>query len=86
MWTKNTRNVQEDFTNWVHSCPVTTKDASDTMSCLQKFLLSHSKRERVNTDNATEFIKAGQVLQWNRDASAPHHSETTGVPERAISE
>ena len=43
---KNTRNVQEDFTNWLHSCPVTAKDASDTMSCLQKFLLSHSKRER----------------------------------------
>ena len=44
------------------------------------------KRERVNTDNATVFIEAGQDLQWIHDTSAPHHSETIGVPERAISE
>ena len=44
------------------------------------------KRERVNTDNATVLIEAGQVLQWNHDTSAPHHSETIGVSEKAISE
>ena len=61
-----------------------TKETSETMSCLRRFLPPSQKLEIIDTDNSTEFIKACQYVQWNHDTRNLHRSETSEVAERAV--
>ena len=81
---KNALIVQVVFMNWIQSYPMKTKETSETMSCLERFFSLSQKPKRIDTDNSKEFIKACQDLQWNRDTSTTHRSETNGVAKRAV--
>ena len=75
--------VQDDLMNWIQSYPMKTKETSETMSYLQRFLHPQQKREILYTDSSKEFIEACQDIQWNHDTSTPRRSETNGVAGRA---
>ena len=80
---KNGLIVQDDFTKWIQSYPMKTKETSETMLCLQIFLPPSQKQERVYIENFKEFLEACQDLQWNRGASTLR-SEMNGVAERTV--
>ena len=77
--------VQVDYTNWIHSCPMKTKDTTETTACVHgvpssqpeawKFLLLTIQKE---------FVKACQDQPWNHDTCTPHRWETNGVAEGAV--
>ena len=48
---RNALIVQDDFTKWIQSYLMKTKDTSETMSCLQRFILPSQKRDLIYTDN-----------------------------------
>ena len=76
--------VQDNFTNWIQSCPMKTQDTSETMSCLQRFFPPSQKPEIIHTDKSKYFLKDCQDLQWNHDASTPHRADMNGVAERVV--
>ena len=48
--------VQDDFTNWIRSYPMKTKDTSETVTCVQRFRPPSQKPEIIYTDNSKELI------------------------------
>ena len=57
---------KDDFPNWNQSCPMKTKETSETMSCLQSFLLP-SQRKRIYTESSNMFTCACEDSKWNHD-------------------
>ena len=76
--------VQDLATQWIQSCPCTTKTSQETQRSLQKFLEPERKPKVIYTDNSLEFGKACEDLSWNRCTSTPHRSETNDIAERAV--
>ena len=79
--------VQDDFTKWIQSYPMKTRDTSETMSFSQRSLPPWQKPDIIythGTDSSQEHSEACQDSQWNHDTSTPHRSETNGVAERAV--
>ena len=53
--------IQGDFTNWMQSSPIKSKETWETMSCSQR------KSQRICTDTSKEFNKQCQDQQWHHD-------------------
>ena len=66
--------VQTDFANLI-LIRWKTKESPETMSWLRRCLPPLKELEIILTDNSKEFIKAGQHLQWNHDASTEWQKE-----------
>ena len=64
--------VQDLATQWIQSCPCTTKTSQETQRSLQKFLERNRKPKVINTDSSMEFGKACEDLSWNHCTSTPH--------------
>ena len=47
---RNALIVQNEFTNWIQSDPMETKDTSESMSCLRRFLAPLRRPEHIYTD------------------------------------
>ena len=44
-----------------------TKETSEAMSSVQRFLRPSQKPERIDTDTSKKFFLACQDVQWNRE-------------------
>ena len=51
---------------------------------VMKFLEPNRKPKVIYTGNFLEFGKSCEELSWNHCTSAPHRSETNGLPKRAV--
>ena len=81
---QNALVIQDRYTNWIQSYPVTSKNAHETLKSFQRFLGPQTKAKHTYTDGSKEFEKALDEMSMSHDTSTPHRSQTNGVAERAV--
>ena len=78
--------VQDEFTNWIQSDPMQTKDTSESMSCLRRFLAPLRRLEHFYTVMTRVHLLAQTRLECQKEPSAdkkkgrPSHLSTTERP------
>lgn len=76
--------VVDRATRWFQGYAAKTKEASEVIRDLQRFVGPQVKPKHVYHDNSKELHKALEVLNWLHDPSTPHRPQTNGVVERAV--
>ena len=75
--------VQDLATQWMQSCPCTTKTSQETDRSLRKFLVPSEKPKIIKTGNSWSGNSC-EDLSWNHCTSVPHRSETSCIAERVV--
>ena len=76
--------IVDRYTRWMQGFAAQSKEHSEIVRDLQRFLGPQTKPKHVYTDNSKEFITAMKQLNWTHDTSTPHRPQTNGVVERAV--
>ena len=76
--------IFDRFTRWLQAYPSSTKSAKEVRYAFRQFLGPYLKAKYVYTDNAAEFKKALEELEYPHDTSIPHRSETNSIIERQV--
>ena len=75
--------IVDRYTRWLQGFAAQSKEHSEIVRDLQRFLGPQTKPKHVYTDNSKEFITAMKQLNWTHDTPTPHKPQTNGVVERA---
>ena len=76
--------VLDRHTKWLQSYAAETKEASEVILAMKRFVGPQVVPEHIYTDNSKEFAAAFEELNWSHDTSTPYRSQTNGVIERSV--
>lgn len=83
------KNVIDAHSKWLEACPMTKITTDETVEKLRQLFAIHGLPETVVTDNGPSFTSAA-FLQYMQDNgvvlihTAPYHSASNGLAERAV--
>ena len=76
--------MQDLATQWIENYPCKSKSAQEVQRSLRAFLRPEENPRSISPDKFLELVKACDKLNWNRDKSTPHRTETNEIAERGV--